>query len=126
MMHRRRGCPRRIDTSAHYCPHESGRYYGWLARGHLRVNGHPTGRSWRQLYCAACGRYFLETHGSLFYGKSRAAEDSLRAIAALAEGSGIRAVGRARALARCPGKWPGAGYLVVHLISARYRKTLNC
>ena len=94
MMHRRRGCPRRIDTSAHYCPHESCRYYGWLARGNIRANGHPTGRSWRQLYCVACGHYFLETHGTLFYGKTRAAEDILRAIAALAEGFGIRAVGR--------------------------------
>ena len=94
IMHRRRGCPRRIDTRAHYCPHKSCRYYGWLARGNIRANGHPTGRDWRQLYCAACGHYFLETHGTLFYRKSRAAEDILRAIAALAEGLGIRAVGR--------------------------------
>ena len=94
MMGSNRGCPRRIDTRAHYCPHASCRYYGWLARGNIRANGHPTGRGWRQLYCAACGRYFLETHGTLFYGKSRAAEDILRAIAALAEGLGIRAVGR--------------------------------
>ena len=94
MMDSNRGCPRRIDTSAHFCPHKSCRYYGWLARGNIRANGHPTGRGWRQLYCAACGRYFLETHGTLFYGKARAAEDILRAIAALAEGLGIRAVGR--------------------------------
>lgn len=94
MMHRHRGCPRRIDTRAPYCPHPSCRYYGWLARGNIRANGHPSGRGWRQLYCAACGHYFLETHGTLFYGKARAAEDILRAIAALAEGLGIRAVGR--------------------------------
>ncbi len=60
----------------------------------MSANGHPTGRRWRQLHCVACGRYFLETHGTLFYGKTRAAEDILRAVAALAEGLGIRAVGR--------------------------------
>jgi transposase-like protein len=94
MMDSHRGHPRRIDTSAHFCPHKSCRYYGWLARGNIRANGHPTGRRWRQLYCAACGRYFLETHGTLFYGKAHTAEDILRAIATLAEGLGICAVGR--------------------------------
>jgi transposase-like protein len=94
MMNSHRGRPRHIDTSAHYCPHESCPYYGWLARGNIRANGHPIGRGWRQLYCAACGRYFLETHGTLFYDKTRVAEVILRAIATLAEGLGIRAVGR--------------------------------
>ncbi len=89
MMDSNRACPRRFDTSAHFCPHKSCRYYGWLARGNIRANDHPTGRGWRQLYCAACGRYFLETHGTLFYRKTRTAEDILRAIAALAEGLGI-------------------------------------
>ncbi len=35
------------------------------------------------------GVIFLETHGTLFYRKTRTAEDILRAIAALAEGLGI-------------------------------------
>ncbi len=81
IMNRQRGRPRHIDTNAHYCPHEGCRYYGWLARGNIRANGHPTGRRWRQLHCAACGHYFLETHGTLFYGKTRSAEDILRANA---------------------------------------------
>ena len=88
-----RGRRRSIDTTGHYCPHPDCCYYGWLGRGNIRANGHPNGRDWRQLYCAGCERYFLETHGTLFYRKSRSAEDILRAIAALAEGLGIRAVG---------------------------------
>src|SRR5262249_9056458 len=44
--------------------------------------------------CVVCDTYFLETHGTLLYGKPRPAERILRAVAALAEGLGIRAVAR--------------------------------
>lgn len=90
----RRGRPRHLDISGHYCPNPQCRYYGWLGRGNLRANGHPSARRWRQLYCVACEHFFLETHGTLFYGKTHPPETILRAIAALAEGLGIRAVGR--------------------------------
>jgi len=93
-LHGHKGRPRRLDTSGHYCPNRHCRYYGWLDRGNIRANGHPSGRRWRQLYCVACEHFFLETHGTLFYGKSHAPETILRVIAALAEGLGIRAVGR--------------------------------
>ena len=88
------GRPRHLDTSGHYCPNRHCRYYGWLGRGNIRANGHPSGRRWRQLTCVACEHFFLETHGTLFYGKSHAPETILRALAALAEGLGIRAVSR--------------------------------
>ncbi len=41
-----------------------------------------------------CDTYFLETYGTLFYGKPRPAERIVHAVAALAEGLGIRAVAR--------------------------------
>ncbi len=94
MLQGKQGRPRHLDTSGHYCPNRRCRYYGWLGRGNIRANGHPSGRRWRQLYCVACEHFFLETHGTLFYGKSHAPETILRAIAALAEGLGIRAVSR--------------------------------
>ena len=47
--HRR---PRTVDTSRHFCPHTDCAYRGWLGRGHLRANGHPSGGPWRQ-----CLRY---------------------------------------------------------------------
>ena len=89
-----KGRPRHIDTVGHYCPNPRCRYYGWLARGNIRANGHPSSRRWRQLQCVACSHYFNETHGTLFHGKRHAPEVILRAIAALAEGLGIRAVAR--------------------------------
>jgi hypothetical protein len=63
------GCPRHIDTAGHYCPNQNCRYYGWLARGNLRANGHPSARRWRQLHCTVCGHYFNETHGRCFTEK---------------------------------------------------------
>src|SRR6266478_6875056 len=54
----------------------------------------PSGGPWRQWYCSACERYFLETHGTPFHGKRVAPDLLVWAVGALAEGLGIRAVGR--------------------------------
>ncbi len=40
--------PREVDTSRHFCPHAGCDYRGWLGRGNLRANGHPSGGPWRQ------------------------------------------------------------------------------
>jgi hypothetical protein len=44
-------------------------YRGWLGRGNLRANGHPSGGPWRQFRCTACKGYVLERHGTIFHGK---------------------------------------------------------
>jgi hypothetical protein len=67
---------------------------GGLGLGNLRANGHPSGGAWRQCHCTACDSYFLETHGTLFHGKQAAVELSVRVLACLAEGLGIRATAR--------------------------------
>src|SRR5215467_3955644 len=89
--HRR---PRAIDTSQHFCPHAGCDYRGWLGLGNLCANGHPSGGPWRQLHCTSCQGYFLETHGTLFYGKQAAVELIVHVLACLAEGLGIRATAR--------------------------------
>src|SRR5262245_49542659 len=94
----RRGRPRELDIHTHYCPTKTCPYYGWTRRGNIRANGHPGGGPWRQLHCIVCETYFLETHGTLFYGKTHAAEGIVRVVAALAEGLGRRAVARVFAL----------------------------
>jgi len=65
--HRR---PRKVDTSMHFCPHGHCDYQGWRGRGNLRANGHPSGGPWRQFHCTSYQGYFLETHGTLFHGKT--------------------------------------------------------
>ena len=89
--HRR---PRTVDTSQHFCPQTGCRYRGWLGRGNVRANGHPSGGRWRQLQCTSCDGYFLETHGTIFHGKQVAVELIAHVLACLAEGLGIRATAR--------------------------------
>ena len=86
--------PRAIDTSMHFYPHINCDYQGWLGRGNLRANGHPSGGPWRQFQCTACTGYFLETHSTLLHGKRVAVELIVRVLACLAEGLGIRATAR--------------------------------
>jgi transposase-like protein len=89
-----RGHRRRVETTGHFCPHATCVYHGRVDWGNLRANGHPNGRRWRQLYCLGCGGYFLETLGTPFHGKQVEPDKLVWAIAALAEGLGIRAVAR--------------------------------
>ena len=86
--------PREVDTSRHFCPHSDCDYRGWLGRGNLRANGHPSGGPWRQFSCTSCQGYFLETNGTLFHGKQAAVELIVRVLVCLAEGLGIRATAR--------------------------------
>jgi IS1 family transposase len=83
-----------VDTAQHFCPNAHCDYRGWVDWGNISANGHPSGGPWRQLYCSACERYFLETHGTPFHGKRVAPEKLVWAVGALAEGLGIRAVAR--------------------------------
>jgi IS1 family transposase/transposase-like protein len=89
-----RGRRRHIDTTGHFCPHTTCAYHGRVGWGNIRANGHPNGRRWRQLVCLSCKRHFLETHGTPFHGKQVDPDKLVWAIAALAEGLGIRAVAR--------------------------------
>jgi IS1 family transposase len=89
-----RGRRRRVETTGQFCPHVTCAYHGRVDWGNLRANGHPNGRRWRQLYCLGCRGYFLETLGTPFHGKQVEPDKLVWAIAALAEGLGIRAVAR--------------------------------
>ena len=89
-----RGRPRQVDTSQHFCPHPDCAYQGWVGRGNLSANGHPSSGPWRQLHCTACKGYFLETHGTPLHDKRVSPDLLVWAVGALAEGLGIRAVAR--------------------------------
>jgi transposase-like protein len=89
-----RGRHRYVDTAEHFCPHTTCAYHGRVGWGSIRANGHPNGRRWRQLVCLSCQRHFLETQGTPFHGKQVEPDKLVWAIAALAEGLGIRAVAR--------------------------------
>ena len=91
---RKRGRRRSVDTSKHFCCEEKCVYRGWLGRGNIIANGHPSGKRWRQLKCVVCGKHFQETIGTVFYGSSVPAEDIMHGIALLCEGVSPRKVAR--------------------------------
>jgi IS1 family transposase/transposase-like protein len=88
------GRRRHVETTGHFCPYAACAYHGRVDWGNIRANGHPGGRRWRQLVCLNCHRHFLETHGTPLHGKQVELDKLVWAIAALAEGLGIRAVAR--------------------------------
>jgi hypothetical protein len=83
---------RQVDMAGHFCPQASCSYHGWVDWGNIRANGHPSGRRWRQLVCLICHGCFLETNGTPFHGKPVDPDKLVGAMAALAEGLGIRPV----------------------------------
>jgi hypothetical protein len=89
-----RGRRRTVDTHSHFRPDHDCSYHGWLGRGNLRANGHPSGGPWRQFQCLGCHGYVLETHGTIFHGKRTSGEGIVHVLACLAEGLGIRATAR--------------------------------
>jgi IS1 family transposase len=89
-----RGRRRTVDTQHHFCPAHHCSYYGWPGRGNIHANGHPGSQPWRQLQCTHCHTYFQETHGTPLQGKRVSPQMLVWAIAAVAEGLGIRAVAR--------------------------------
>jgi hypothetical protein len=62
--------------------------------GNLSAHGHPNGGPWRQRYCRQGEGYFLETHGTILHGKRVPVALSVRGLACLAEGLGIRGTAR--------------------------------
>jgi hypothetical protein len=89
-----RGRRRHVHSSAHFCPNPHGEYRGGVGGGHLCANGHPSGGSWRQWHCIVGGGDFLATDGTPLHGKRVPPERLVWAVAARAEGLGIRAVAR--------------------------------
>jgi IS1 family transposase/transposase-like protein len=89
-----RGRRRHVETTGHFCPQATCAYHGRVGWGNIRAHGHPNGRRWRQLVCLSCKRHFLETQGTPFHAKQVEPDKLGWAMAALAEGLGIRAVAR--------------------------------
>jgi len=92
VIERHKGRPKSVDTSNHYCHNPDCPYHGWLSLGNIISNGHPNGSRWRQLQCTVCGKYFMETRGTIFYGCSTPPDTIWRALKALAEGLDIQAI----------------------------------
>ena len=88
------GRPREIQPTWQACPFETCRYYGWPGLGNLTANGHPNRARPRQWQCLACGQYFTETRGTVFYRRREAPQLVRQVLTALAEGLNIEGTAR--------------------------------
>jgi hypothetical protein len=89
-----RGRRRQGETTGHFCPHPACASHGRGHFGNRRAHGHPNGRRWRPLVGRGCRGDCFETVGTPLHVKQVDPDQLVSALAALAEGLGLRAVAR--------------------------------
>src|SRR5262245_1112956 len=87
-----RGRQRQVDPPGHFGPPAPWAYPGRVNWGNSRAHGHPHGRRGRQRGGLGCRGSFRETLGTPLHAKQVAPAKLVWALAARAEGLGIRAV----------------------------------
>src|SRR5919202_3212501 len=78
-----------------FCWNASCNAYGQVEKGNIRKFGHtPAGV--QRYQCRICGRTFVETIGTVFYGRRRPQETILDCLAMLAERNSLAAIHRVK------------------------------
>jgi transposase-like protein len=78
-----------------FCPNEACERYGDIQEAGIIRFGR-TAKGTQRFRCQACGKTFVETIGTLFYGRQTAKKDILETLALLAEGVRISSISRAK------------------------------
>lgn len=78
-----------------FCPNEKCESYGDVEQANIIRFG-QTAKGTQRFRCKVCGKTFVETTGTLFYGKQTAKKDILETLALLAEGVRISSISRAK------------------------------
>ncbi|MGH2536744.1 MAG: transposase [Candidatus Promineifilaceae bacterium] len=78
-----------------FCPNERCPRYGDIENGQMIRFGR-TAKGTQRFRCRVCGQTFVETRGTLFYGKHTPRQDILETLALLAEGVRISSLSRAK------------------------------
>jgi transposase-like protein len=78
-----------------FCWNPSCSAYGQLDRGNIRKFGHTPGGIQRY-QCTICRRTFVETIGTVFYGRRRPQETIIDCLALLAERNSLAAIHRVK------------------------------
>lgn len=78
-----------------FCPNEACGCYEDLRHAHIIRYG-KTSKGMQRYRCQHCGSTFVETKGTLFYGKQSPRRDILEALAMLAEGMRISSISRVK------------------------------
>jgi transposase-like protein len=78
-----------------FCPNETCDFYQNLEDAQIIQYG-KTSRGTQRYQCKHCGRTFVATKGTLFYGKHTPHKDILETLAMLAEGMRISSISRVK------------------------------
>lgn len=78
-----------------FCPNPECEQYGKREGSHLIRFGR-TAKGTQRYRCQVCGKTFVETTGTLFYGKQTPRKEILETLALLAEGVRISSISRAK------------------------------
>jgi transposase-like protein len=78
-----------------FCPNEACEFYKDIAKAHIIQYG-KTAKGTQRYLCKHCDKTFVETKGTLFYGKHTSRKDILETLALLAEGVRISSIHRAK------------------------------
>ena len=78
-----------------FCPNTDCRLYGEIGRAEIIRFG-QTAKGTRRYRCKGCGKTFVETTGTLFYGKHTPQKEILETLALLAEGVRLASLTRTK------------------------------
>jgi transposase-like protein len=78
-----------------FCPNEACEFYQDVEHANIIKYGR-TAKGTQRYQCKHCGKTFVETTGTLFYGKHTPRQDILEALAMLAEGMRISSISRVK------------------------------
>lgn len=78
-----------------FCPNEACERYGDIDEAEIIRYG-KTAKGTQRYLCKVCGKTFVETTGTLFYGKHTPQKDILETLAMLAEGMRISSISRVK------------------------------
>jgi transposase-like protein len=78
-----------------FCPNADCKLYGEIAKAEIIRFG-QTAKGTRRYRCKGCGQTFVETTGTLFYGKHTPHKEILETLALLAEGVRLASLTRTK------------------------------
>jgi transposase-like protein len=84
-----------LAEAGQFCPNEACAFYQDLKNADIIQYG-KTAKGTQRYQCQHCGKTFVETKGTLFYGKHTPRKDILETLAMLAEGVRISSISRVK------------------------------
>jgi transposase-like protein len=86
---------KRLVASSSFCWNANCSAYGKVDAGSIRKFG-PTPAGTQRYQCTICHRTFVETIGTVFYGRHRSPDTSIECLALLAERTSLAAIHRTK------------------------------